>query len=165
MDEKKLIQSVKGFSKGTHRGYPSLNYDLPNGKVCFVQQGISSSDIYFGIEDDSICLTSEIVEAVMPVFEEFLKKGGSIKSIIITGGLSFSEGTAEILEERLGFPVKMGIVKNVQGNISSTDSLRAVTAIGLARYAALNLQPKTAQARNIAQNISNKVVEIFNNYF
>lgn len=97
--------------------------------------------------------------------EEFLKKGGSIKSIIITGGLSFSEGTAEILEERLGFPIKMGIVKNIQGNISSTDSLRAVTAIGLARYAALNLQPKTAQARNMAQNISNKVVEIFNNYF
>lgn len=97
--------------------------------------------------------------------EEFLKKVGSIKSIIVTGGLSFSEGTAEILEERLGYPVKMGIVKNIQGNISSTDSLRAVTAIGLARYAALNLKPKTTQAKNIAQSISNKVVEIFNNYF
>lgn len=97
--------------------------------------------------------------------EEFVKKGGSIRSIVITGGLSFLEGTAEILEERLGYPVKMGSIKNIHGSISSTDSLRAVTAIGLARHAAINLQPKTAQVKNMAQNISNKVVEIFNNYF
>jgi len=107
----------------------------------------------------------KIISRLKSDIEEFLKKGGNIRSIIITGGLSFLEGTAEILEERLGFPAKMGIVKNIQGNISSTDGLRAVTAIGLARYAALSLPSKTTPAKNIAQNISNKVVEIFNNYF
>ncbi len=97
--------------------------------------------------------------------EEFFKKGGNIKSVIITGGLAFREGAAEILEERLGYPVKMGMVRNVKGNISSIDSLSAVTAIGLARYASFNYQPRIAQAKSLARNISNKVAEIFNNYF
>jgi cell division protein FtsA len=97
--------------------------------------------------------------------EEFLKKGGDIRSIIVTGGFALSEGVAEILEERLGYPVKMGTVKNVQGNISNVDSIRAVTAIGLARYGSLQYQPRIMQAKNFARNISNKVVEIFNSYF
>jgi cell division protein FtsA len=97
--------------------------------------------------------------------EEFFKKGGNIKSVIIAGGLAFREGAAEMLEERLGYPVKMGIVRNVKGNISSIDSLRAVTAIGLAKCASFNYQPRSTQAKNLARNISNKVVEIFNNYF
>lgn len=108
---------------------------------------------------------SNITSRLKSKIEEFLKKGGNIKSIIITGGFALSEGVAETLEERLMLSVKMGAVRNVQGNISSPDSMRAVTAIGLARYAVLNYQPKIMQARTIARSISNKVVEIFNNYF
>lgn len=108
---------------------------------------------------------NDITTRIKAGMDESVKKGAAIKSIIITGGFAFSEGAAEMLEEKLAYPVKMGAVKNVQGNISSTDSIRAVTAIGLARYAALNYQSKAAQAKTIAQNISNKVVEIFNNYF
>ena len=108
---------------------------------------------------------NNITSRIKSKIEEFLKKGGNLKFIIVTGGFAFSEGAAEMLEERLGYPVKMGAVRNVQGNISSTDSIRAAMAIGLARYAALNYQPKGAQAKTIARNISNKVVEIFNSYF
>jgi len=59
----------------------------------------------------------------------------------------------------------MGTVKNVHGNISSIESLRAATAIGLARYAGLQYQPKAVQAKRLVNSISNKVMEIFNNYF
>lgn len=97
--------------------------------------------------------------------DDFLKKGGKIASIVITGGLVFSEGTAEIMEDRLGYPVKISAVKNIHGNISTSDSLRAVTAIGLTRYAQAQYQTKAAQAKGFVQNISNKVVEMFNNYF
>ncbi|MBI5123820.1 MAG: hypothetical protein HZA72_00185, partial [Candidatus Omnitrophica bacterium] len=61
--------------------------------------------------------------------EDFIKKGGNIRSVVITGGLAFSEGVAEILEERLSYPVRMGMVKNVQGSISSIEALRAATVI------------------------------------
>lgn len=124
---------------------------------------IGGSDIKGGIKDDG--QFDDMASRIKSRTEEFLKKGGSVKSFIITGGLAFSEGVAETLEERLGFPVRMGMVRNVQGNISSTESLRAVTAIGLARYAASDYQSRPAQAKTIALKISNKVVEIFNNYF
>lgn len=97
--------------------------------------------------------------------EEFLKKGGSVQSVILAGGFAFSEGVVEILEERLGYNLRMSSARNVHGNISSMDSMRAVTAIGLARYASLHYQPKTTQAKTIVRSISNKVVDIFNSYF
>lgn len=97
--------------------------------------------------------------------QEFVKKGFNIKSAVITGDLAFSEGVAEALEEKIALPVKMGTVKSVHGNISSIESLRAGTAIGLARYAALQYQPKVVQAKRLVRGISNKVIEIFNNYF
>jgi len=124
---------------------------------------LGGSDIKGGIKDDG--RFNEMASRIKSRTEEFLKKGGSVRSFIITGGLAFSEGVAETLEERLGCPVRMGTVRNVQGNISSTDGLRAVTAIGLARYAASVYQTRSAQAKTIARKISNKVVEIFNNYF
>ena len=84
---------------------------------------------------------------------------------MVAGGFAFSEGVIDILEERLPYPVKMGVVKNAQGNISSIDSLRGVTAIGLARYAQVEYQPKPFQTKGLAKDISEKVAEIFNNYF
>ena len=108
---------------------------------------------------------NSIISRLKPGIEESSKRGGHIKSVIIAGGLAFSEGVAEILEERLGYPVKMGVVKKMQGNISSTESPGAATAIGLARYAASRYRPKVLQAKSIVRGISNKVVEIFNDYF
>jgi len=106
-----------------------------------------------------------IISRVKAKCEEFSNKGQNIKLAVIAGGFAFSEGVVEILEEKLPYPVKMGVVKNAQGNISSIDSLRGVTAIGLARYAQAQFQPKQFQKRGLAKDISDKVTEIFNNYF
>ena len=46
-----------------------------------------------------------------------------------------------------------------------TDHLRGVTAIGLARYAQAQYQPKPFQTKGLVKDISEKVAEIFNNYF
>ena len=96
--------------------------------------------------------------------EEFSGKG-EIKLAVIAGGFAFSENAVDILEEKLSYPVKMGVLKNAQGNITSIDSLRCITAIGLARYAQTEYQPKPFQTKGLAKDISEKVAEIFNNYF
>ena len=105
-----------------------------------------------------------IISRVKAKCEEFSNKS-EIKLAVIAGGFAFSEGAVDILEEKLPYPVKMGMVKNAQGNISGIDSLRGVTAIGLARYAQIKYQPKPFQTKGLAKNISEKVTEIFNNYF
>lgn len=106
-----------------------------------------------------------IISGVKTKCEEFLNKGQNIKLAVIAGGFAFSEGVVDILEEKLSYPVKMGIVKNAQGNISSIDSLRGATAIGLARYAEIEYQPKPFQTKGLVKDISEKMAEIFNNYF
>ncbi|MDP3730830.1 MAG: hypothetical protein Q8R14_04835 [Candidatus Omnitrophota bacterium] len=106
-----------------------------------------------------------IASRVKAKCEEFSGKGQNIKSAVITGGFAFSEGVVDIMEERLSIPVKMGVVKNAQGNISSIDSLRGVTAIGLARYAGIEYQPKPFRTKGLVRDMSEKVAEIFNNYF
>lgn len=106
-----------------------------------------------------------IVSRVKAKCEEFSAKGQSIKFTVIAGGFAFSEGVIDALEERLSCPVKMGTVKNAHGNISSIDSLRGATAIGLAKYAQIEDQPKPFQTKGLAKDISERVAEIFNNYF
>jgi Actin-like ATPase involved in cell division len=106
-----------------------------------------------------------IISRVKARGEEFSKKGHSIKLAVIAGGFAFSEGVVDVLEEKLPYPVKMGVVKNAEGNISSVDSLRGVTAIGLARYAEAEYRPKQFQTKGLAKDISEKLAEIFNNYF
>jgi cell division protein FtsA len=106
-----------------------------------------------------------IISRVKAKCEEFSNKGRNIKLAMIAGGFAFSEGVVDILEERLSCPVKMGAVKNAEGNISSIDSLRGVTAIGLARYAEIEYRPKQFRAEGLVKEISEKVTEIFNNYF
>ena len=126
---------------------------IPAGKVDI------KGDIKISTEFDNI------ISRVKAKCEEFSNKAQNIKLAVIVGGFAFSEGVVDILEERLSYPVKMGIVKNVQGNISSVDSLRGVTAIGLARFAEIEYQPKPFQTKGLAKDISEKVAEIFNNYF
>jgi cell division protein FtsA len=106
-----------------------------------------------------------MISRVKAKCEEFSSKGQNIKLAVIAGGFAFSEGAVDILEEKLSYPVKMGVVKNAQGNISGIDSLRGATAIGLARYAEIEYQPKSFQTKGLVRDISEKVTEIFNNYF
>ena len=108
---------------------------------------------------------NDIILRIRSVSEDFIKKGGNIKLVVITGGLAFDEGAAELIEEKLPYAVKMGMVRNLHGNISSVDSIRCATAIGLASYAGIKYQPKRFEPKGLIRDISNKVTEVFNNYF
>jgi cell division ATPase FtsA len=135
-----------------------------SGALTFMEIiSIGAADTKGALKDDAAFGTLTL--RIRSVIDDLSKKGVALKSAVITGDLSLSEGAAEALEERLGLPVRMGSVKGVHGNISGAESLRAATAIGLARYACLQYQPKSAQAKRLARSISDKVIEIFNNYF
>jgi len=98
-------------------------------------------------------------------YESFLKSSGRIDSILLTGGTAFVDDLIEFMEEKLGHPMKIGVAKEIKGDISSIDSARLTTAIGLARYANQKLEEKKRGERNIARRVSDAVVDIFNNYF
>lgn len=107
----------------------------------------------------------DIVSRVSVAARDFVSSGGKIVSVTLTGGMAFTDGSIEFLEEKLTYPIKMGVVKDIRGEISSLDSVRLSTAIGLAKYAYERHQKKVREDKNIVQNLSSKVVEIFNNYF
>jgi len=124
---------------------------------------LGSSDIKGDLRESAEF--GEITSRLKSKFEDYIKKGANVKLVVLAGGLAFTEAVAEILEERISCPVRMGAVKNVQGNISSIDSLKCATAIGLARYAALQHRPRAIHPKGFINNVSQRIAEIFNNYF
>lgn len=108
---------------------------------------------------------TRLVSRVDAKIKESTASGGAIKTITITGGMAFEDGIVESLEERLSYPVKMGRVKDVTGEISGLDSLRLATAIGLCRYAYEKYEKKAREDRDVMKRLSTKVVDLFNNYF
>ena len=97
--------------------------------------------------------------------DNFLNTGGRISSIVVTGGMAFTDGFIELLEERMSMPVRMGVAKDIRGDISSLDSVRLATAIGLVKYACERRKIVVSCYKNIPRLISAKVVDLFNNYF
>jgi len=93
---------------------------------------------------------------------EFSRAHGKVASIVLAGGLAFTDGIIEFLEEKLAYAIKMGIPRDVRGDVSSLDGVRLSTAIGLARYAC---EKRAAEDTGIARRLSEKVVDLFNNYF
>lgn len=106
-----------------------------------------------------------------PKFGELLSKAGAkrqsfnINSMILTGGTSFIDSLVEFMEEKLSCKVNIGVAKDIKGDISSVDSVRLTTAIGLTKYAAENRKIKSREEGSIPSRISKAVVDIFNNYF
>jgi cell division ATPase FtsA len=95
----------------------------------------------------------------------FVSRGGRMNAVILGGGFAFVDGTVEVLEERLGFPVKMGVVKGALGNIPAIGGARSAVAMGLARYGRRNYEKRVLERGFLAKRLSAKVVDIFNNYF
>jgi cell division ATPase FtsA len=106
-----------------------------------------------------------IIVKTKSMLEDLSKSTRAINPVILAGGASLSDGMVEYLEERLSHPVKMGIVKDVRGNISSMDSIRLSTAIGLAKYAQGKYLERARSRANLPSNLVAKVIDIFNNYF
>ena len=107
----------------------------------------------------------DILSKVGLKFGNLKEKGHNIKSIVLTGGIIFADGVIEHLEEKLGCPVRMGVTKEIKGNVSGLDSTRLCTAIGLIKYASKKYENMPQNAKNLAQKVSSTVVDIFNNYF
>jgi cell division protein FtsA len=124
---------------------------------------IGSDDIGASFEES---LTFDgMVAKVKSEIDEFTKRGGKLTAIVLTGGLAFADGIIETLEERFPYPIRMGLVKDVRGDISSIDSIRLATSVGLVKYAYENYRKKVLERRNIVERLSNRIVDIFNNYF
>lgn len=85
--------------------------------------------------------------------------------VTLTGGMAFTDGVVEFFEEKLSRPVKLGVAKDIHGDISGPDSMRLPTAIGLAKYAYAKYMNRLAEEKNLVKGLSAKVVDIFNNYF
>jgi len=106
-----------------------------------------------------------LTKRIQAIMEAFSKRGGNIGSVTLTGGLAFADGIIETLEERFPYPIKMGIVKDVRGEISGIDSIRLAAAIGSVRYANGLRAKKAVEKKSLIQRVSSAVVELFNNYF
>jgi len=108
---------------------------------------------------------ANLLSQITSFINNFLKTGGRISYITMIGGMTFTDGIAEYIEEKLSYPVKMGVVKDVRGDISGLDSVRLATAIGLAKYASEIQAQTTLTYKNMHQFISAKIIDLFNNYF
>jgi cell division protein FtsA len=95
----------------------------------------------------------------------YTASGGKISSVVITGGLAFTDGIAEIVESKISYPVKMGVATEIKGDISSIDSVRLTTAIGLARYAHQKHIYHVKEALNPVRNVYSKLTDLLNDYF
>jgi cell division ATPase FtsA len=108
---------------------------------------------------------NNIISRIAMKAQDFIRGGGKVSSVVLTGGMVFADGIIEFLEGKLTYPIKMGVVKDVRGDISSIESIRLSTAIGLAKYGYEKHLQKLTEAKNPAHRISDKIVAIFNNYF
>lgn len=107
----------------------------------------------------------DVFSKVKARIDDFSNRHGAIGFIALTGGLAFSDDIIELLENRFSCPVKIGIARDIKGDISGTDSIRLAVAIGLVRYGEAKYKAKLPLAQSVVQQISTKVVDIFNNYF
>ncbi|MDD5428664.1 MAG: cell division protein FtsA [Candidatus Omnitrophica bacterium] len=106
-----------------------------------------------------------VIAKVAQKLASFKDSGRNIRSIVVTGGIIFADGVIEYLEEKLSCQAKMGVAKDVRGEVSGLDSMRLSTAIGLAKYAASKQENLPQNAKNFAKTVSSAVIDIFNNYF
>jgi len=117
---------------------------------------------------DSPAASAVLGETLAKISEKmnsYRLSGGNIGSAVLTGGLTFADGIIELAESKLACPVRMGAAKDIKGDISSIDSVRLATAIGLVRYAHGKYMADIREHGNPARTLWSKVVDLFNNYF
>jgi cell division ATPase FtsA len=108
---------------------------------------------------------NDVITRIASRSQEFIRSGGRIQSAVITGGMVFTDGLIEHLEGKLPHPIKVGVAKDIRGDISAIDGLRLSTAIGLARYGYGRAVSELTASRSAPHRLSEKIVDIFNNYF
>ena len=125
----------------------------------------------FGVSDIAGPIgTDEGMNGVISRLKEELKgfqeSGITFKSAVVVGGGSLIDGMLEMIESRLGVEIVQGVVKSITGKASPIDGVIATTAIGLVRFAAKNHEDRMrTPPKGLINNISTRVIDIFNNYF
>lgn len=123
-----------------------------------------------GLKGSSIDLKGDaglgaVVNTAADRIRDFVKAGGMIAGVVLTGGAAFQDGLIEFMEERLPYPVKMGAVQDARGDISGIEAMRLTTAIGLAKYGYEKHRREAEENNNAVRRLSYKVIDMFNQYF
>lgn len=105
------------------------------------------------------------IDKISERLKDYNSSGGKVSSVVVTGGMAFQDGIVELLESKLARPVKMGAATDIKGDITSIDSVRLSTAIGLVRYAYQKHMHKVRESQNPARRLSTKLIDLFNDYF
>ena len=154
------------------RGMLLIDLGASVTEVCIFQEGIlndldiipvGGDDIKDGFKDNPAF--SELLTRIDSKRQVFLTGGGKIDSIILTGGTAFVDDLIESMEEKLASSIKIGVAQDIKGDISSIDSVRLTTAIGLVKYASQKREQKARADKNLPRRVTDTVVDIFNNYF
>ncbi|MFA5144055.1 MAG: cell division protein FtsA [Candidatus Omnitrophota bacterium] len=106
-----------------------------------------------------------LVSKIALKIKDMRSSGKSMQSMVVTGGIIFSDGVIEFLEEKLSIPVKMGVAKDIRGEVSGPDNVRFCTAIGLAKHAIKKYENMPQVPKNFTDRVTSAVADIFNNYF
>lgn len=135
-----------------------------SGKLCeFEVIPAGSSDMKEDFASDGPLL--DAVRKIRDRIPQLESASGAIDSIILTGGMALTDNFIEFLEQEISRPIRMGATKDLRGDISASDSMRLTTAVGLVKYASGKYLRRKIAQKNIALRLSDKVADIFNNYF
>jgi cell division ATPase FtsA len=130
---------------------------------CLDVVAVGGSDMKADFKDDPAF--NRMLGAVRSKIAPFTQGGRSLRTIAVVGGMSFADGFIEALEEKLSHPVKIGVVKDIRGELPGQENVRLATAIGLVKYAHEKRCQGIRDARTAAKRLTEKVVDLLNNYF
>ncbi len=106
-----------------------------------------------------------LIEKVRQRIDESLMKGLKIGSVKLAGGIVFNDTIVDLLSGKIPYPVKVASPKDIKGEISSLDALKATTAIGVVKHVCEKMEARPIEEGNILNRISSGLVDIINNYF
>ena len=106
-----------------------------------------------------------LVSRIGSYLSDLSGRTGKQLPVLLTGGMALTDGVVEFFEDKLSRPVRLGVAKDIRGDISGPDSVRLPTAIGLAKYACEKYVKRLAEDKNLVKGLSAKVADVFNNYF
>lgn len=101
-------------------------------------------------------------ELIKSGFDEFLTAG-----VVLTGGTSLLEGTAELGEKIFDMPVRVGVPGGIGGLVDVVNSPKYATGVGLVLYGAKKGEMHSFQSRdhNLFGRIRTRMTEWFSEHF
>ena len=125
---------------------------------------IGGTDINGSIVEDKNF--NKITSVVKKRIELFRNREESMQEIVLTGGISLTDGIVESIEKETNLPVRIGMVRGVVGSISNSEKAMATTCLGLAKYIFEKYKtPVRSENEKIIRKISSGISDLFSRYF